>query len=60
MTKAIRSYPKEERGAVIKRRLARKTGGIGTAAAMDAEKAIARGSIKKSNESDEPSSEPNQ
>lgn len=36
MTKAIRSYPKEERMMVIKRRIKNDVGGIGTWSAKDA------------------------
>ena len=42
MSKAIRSYPKQEQGKVIARRLGGKTGGLGYLAAKDAEKAKAK------------------
>jgi len=35
MTKAIRSYPKEQQAEVVKRRLAEKTGGMGNWAAKN-------------------------
>jgi hypothetical protein len=35
MTRALRSYPPEERKEVVKRRLLKKSGGLGYLAALD-------------------------
>jgi len=52
MTKALSSFKGAERMAVIKRRLSKKTGGLGYLAAVDSEKAIARGKVKAKAEED--------
>jgi len=52
MTKAISSFKGAERVAVIKNRIAHKTGGLGYLAALDAEKAIAKGKAKAKVEED--------
>jgi hypothetical protein len=47
MTKAIVSFPENQRKAVAERRIAQKSGGLGFLAAQDAQNALIRKEIVK-------------